>query len=722
MKKLRLYIPVFVTIMGICPAIAENPESDSSAKSKSEAIVDSDEKTGNDQTEKKENVNITELKELVVEGDNAWFEGNKAIFIPTKSSKNLSKDMKSMVERMNTGILTVVNGDIKAAGRSVSIFINGVPADNLDISTFWPKNALRVEYMPFSDDPKFLGKTNIVNFIIKDYIAGGLTRISASEEIPNNGDYSVSSKLVWGKMSYNAMVKGGYSRDNTSGDEVKEEYKDVWYGDKYYDLITRSEESENRIKDNYVYGGLNARYRGDKWTITHNLSLGWNENPGNFNSGAVSYSPDIISGNRMRSGSADRSLSPNISGTYSYKPGGKCSFYGEWNFNHTHNNSSSFYSDSDIAEVLNFNKENFYNYRMHLGLGYNPNSKIHFDFIIKASRSLSVADYSGSADSHQWQSYGNTELMVNFVYTPHPKFAMQLIPQIDLFDRNINHSYTKKDWLPGGELRLNYYINNKNTLHARARYWLRPAEASTRNELILRETELKWIEGNPSLRPSYNYDLSLDYYTFPLSWINSLLSARYVIEKDVPYLQYYSGGKDYPGVIGKYINSTNRTNFQAAWDIGITLLKNIRIHNQLSYDHQHFSGIGSSAYFRVRPSVSWDFGNCSIYIRFDSREKIISNGGNMVTSYPNQYGLNFTYGNGNFIFDFTADNIFKKRLHNDIELDNGPYRRAGKSYHRGRYIGLSITYTFDYGKKLNEGIDIYQNDVQSTTVLGSGER
>ena len=129
-------------------------------------------------TESENDVKTTTLQELVVTSDYAWVDGEKFVFVPRKNEKNLATDAISLIENMHIPVLYVDKGNIKSrTGGSVSIFINGVPADDMDMSTFWPKNALRVEFMESSPDPKFEGKHNILNFIMKDYALGGLTKL-----------------------------------------------------------------------------------------------------------------------------------------------------------------------------------------------------------------------------------------------------------------------------------------------------------------------------------------------------------------------------------------------------------------------------------------------------------------------------------------------------------------------------------------------------------------
>ena len=169
-----------------------------------------------------------ELEELVVTGERAWIEGNKAVFVPTKSEKNLSDSPATLVERMNIPLVIVDRGTIKnLRGQGIPIYINGEPATDIDLQTFWPKQTYRVEYIDHPKDPRFRGADAVLNFVMTEYSMGGVTKASASQTIPNDGRYNVSSKLVYRKMTFGALVGGGYSRDHSTSYTGEENYNDV---------------------------------------------------------------------------------------------------------------------------------------------------------------------------------------------------------------------------------------------------------------------------------------------------------------------------------------------------------------------------------------------------------------------------------------------------------------------------------------------------------------
>ncbi len=165
----RIYLTIFAALSLLCANAQQTADNapENNSQEKNTTAADNDNKT-------------TTLKELVVTGENAWFEGNKAVFVPRKNEKNLAIDAVSLIDNMGTPLLYVKENQIMSrTGGAVTIFINGNPADDTDLRTFWPQNAIRVEYIQNPDDPKFRGATNVVNFIMKEYTFGGLTKLDA---------------------------------------------------------------------------------------------------------------------------------------------------------------------------------------------------------------------------------------------------------------------------------------------------------------------------------------------------------------------------------------------------------------------------------------------------------------------------------------------------------------------------------------------------------------
>ena len=666
-----------------------------------------------------ENAKVTELQELIVKGENAWFEDGKAVFIPKKAAKNLSTDMISLIDRMNTGVLRVEKGSIKtASGQSVNIFINGVPADNMDRATFWPKNAMRVEYMQSSNDPQFQGKSNILNFVMKDYVAGGLTKLNGMQEFPNEGEYSASSKLVWGKMTYNAIVKGGYSRDHLSNTEGNERYHDVWYNGTHHDIITRHDETADYNRSNDIYGGITARYRTPKFLMNHSVALQWNQNPGSGSHGVSGFTPEIISGNSVTGTTDSHSLSPMVNGSYHIMGHTKWTAGGGWDFRHSHNRSYYSYQDGLTSPIITASNENNYAYSANIYGTYIPLNDLYLQLNISEIVNIFKSRYSGNTESIQKQTNSTTKFNFHFWYQPISKITISIKPQLVFYNRDINHYIKEKEFTGGVESNFSYSINRKNNLSLFLWYGQQVPSFAQRNDLILRQTELKWIEGNPSVKPGEFYNAGISYFTMPTSWLNTSFNASYVANRRQSAIVYRSGGQQYDGVIGQYLNNRRHDELNIYWDIKFKLLNgDLNFGNTLNYNYYNLR-YRKAANLRFAPYITWYFGNCSLTAHYYSPDKSIENGGTAVVKNHSEYNLYFSYGNGNFNLDVSLHNLFSKQMHNDTWFESGPYQFDRRSWHKGRSVYVSLTYTFDYGKKVTPGIDISTQQIRTTSVLG----
>lgn len=668
-----------------------------------------------------ENDKSTQLDELVVKAKKGWFENGKAVFIPEKREKNLAKDATSLIDRMNTGVLHVEKGSIKTYNNEdVAIYINGVKADDMDLSTFWPKNALRVEFIPVDSNSEFSDSRNILNFIMRDYTVGGLTKLEADQVFPNEGSYSASSKFVYGLMAYNAIFKGGYMRDHLQESDFTETYDDVWYDGVKYDRIVNEEHSESYSRKNDIYGGFNARYRKEKWTITHTAALQWNQNPGSGANGIGLYTPSIFPDNASVAKTDSRSLIPALTGSYNFMDNARWRFGIFWSFRYARNDLNIWSRESTLDPIANRSKEDLYNYLLTVWGGFKLNRKMVFQLYLKGIRNLSDTEYTGYTASRQWQSFGKSNITLYWYYLPLDNLTITATPSIDLYDYNVNHMSKRTEWIPGMDLRIFYDINTRNSISLEGRYIQISPASSVRNDLILRQSELKWLEGNPSISPAQMGDVSLSYRSRPADIFNTTLTLRYILDHNESAIGYRSGGPEYDGIIGTYINGKNNHSVMTQWDASLSMLDgNLRLGNSLTYTFFKSATLGTLNNVRTRAHLSWYFGNCSLMAYYNTPEKYFANAGTRQIRTHHDYGLDFSYGNGNFIFDVEIANPFNKRLSTKELVANGPYISRSINWERGRNVRVTLTYTFDYGMKVSPSIEIAPENLRSSSVLGS---
>lgn len=157
----------------------------------------------------------TNLDELVVEARRGWVEDDKIVFVPDKHEKNLSNTAPGLLQSMQLPMVKVEgNSVIDRTGHNVTIFINGVKASETDLSTFWPKKAVRVEYIEHPDISKYGTTGTIVNFIMHDYATGGIVKFDGWQMYPFMGWYNVASKIEYKRMTYGMRVDAMFERSD----------------------------------------------------------------------------------------------------------------------------------------------------------------------------------------------------------------------------------------------------------------------------------------------------------------------------------------------------------------------------------------------------------------------------------------------------------------------------------------------------------------------------
>lgn len=111
-------------------------------------------------------------------------------------------------------------------------------------------------------------------------------------------------------------LRRNYERDHLTSQTGKTEYRDFFYKNQKYETLTRTENRHSYSRENGVQTAWNARYVTDKTTISHDLSFGWNENPGSGSLSQDVWSDNLFDASHATERHTAKSLSPQIYGLY----------------------------------------------------------------------------------------------------------------------------------------------------------------------------------------------------------------------------------------------------------------------------------------------------------------------------------------------------------------------------------------------------------------------
>lgn len=664
------------------------------------------------------------LQEVVVVGERAWIEGDKAVFIPTKKEKNLADSPSSLVERMHIPTVIVDRGQIKSlSGHNVAIYINGVEAEGIDLSTFWPKQTIRVEYLDHPSDPRYRNAPAVLNFVMPEYEVGGVSRAHAFQTFPNSGSYDISSKLVYRKMTFGMTLSGGYSRNHSTRYSGSKDYRDIWYGNEKFDLISNSLTGHSYSRSEDLAAALNARYRSDKTIITHTMGLKYEHNPGSGSADADDWTPRLFDSHSSVSGNRSHSLSPQLSGTYVFLFNPTWTLNLGWNYSYSHVNRSSFYQAENLKEILNSSRGNTNSGVLSATVQYMVNpDKISLGLMLNSKMDRYATEYSGSADTRNLQWNGTTDASLALRWMLSRKLFLSLDPGVLVNYWHLFGSEIYTDVKPKASGGILYNPSRHFSINGNLSYfWMSPGPSET-GDVTVRVDELTWLLSNPKLRGNSYWNSGLYLTWMPRNDFNTTLIIGYNHSDNESITTYRAADKEMGGVLKSYENGASEDSFGIDWFIRCYFFNNnLSLNLQPTYRYQKIHGpyADHCSFFRMRGNARYTLGDFEVNLSYNGPEKWMTNGGMNKTWHADEWSLGFAYGNGDLNLHLWVDDIFHKNYKSWNKMNTGVYSERYDRLNTGRSIKVSVTYTIGYGKKIDRNIDISGPSEVKSAIIGN---
>lgn len=605
----------------------------------------------------------TTLNEVVITGKNTWIDGDRVIHIPTVKEKRLSNSPQTLIKAMHLPELRLINDEVvDILGNPVTYFINGEPADEIEISTFWPMEVRRVEYIQNPSSPNFRGMQNIVNFIVSKYEYGGVSKLNLFQRIPNNGVYQLSSKSVYKRMTFGALFIGRYlknHRDENYGEEI---LNDIYYDKSYYEQLSRkiSEKSENC--DNGMGISVNARYSFDKINLLHTASLGWDILPHEGSNCIDVWSPNLFKSNMSVSNRKSHTLAPRISGKYYFSLADRWSLGVDWNFSYTHNEYNSQVNYAEDIFIGNRIEEDVNSMGVSVQPSFFLNKNWIFFVSLESQALLFSTHYFGTTSAVAKQNKENLKATITAMWSPSKNIGINCgggisssLWKVD----DVNHTIFKP-WI-----KANVRLSLKNKFHLRlsSGISLSTPSAMETNKVVIQSTPILWLSGNPMLEATTNWDnyLSLSYYSN--TWLCAMVGIGYwkkfggIIPMYTP-APIHMGGMIMANENAKpmeYVRSTLNLIFDPLPSLSISVVP------AFYYFHTRSPYKQSLSFFTISGSVEYTLGNFEIGLDYEGPYKDIDDAG--MKRYERPYGLNASikYGNGNVLLSLKCVDIFHNK-------------------------------------------------------------
>lgn len=668
-----------------------------------------------------DSVPTVDLKEFVVEGERLHIESDKIVYIPTKKEKNLSNSPESLLEQLHSPLFRK-DGDMMRDinGNELKYFINGKEASAIDIENFWTRDVISIEYMPVSTDPKYRGARGVINFVVAEYEYGGVTKVSGNQEFVERGYYSASSKLVFKKMTYGVLFNGGYL--SKKGDEISEEqYRDLWYNGNKYEEISSSGVREMCPQHHKVNAAFSATYRSGGTYISHYAGLAWENSPENAEKYILEWHPDIFNSTSRLYTISKSTLSPQLSGSYSFTLNDRNSIYASWAYTYARQDRHSTSTEIKNNIFANSNKENMHSGRISVSPTYMFSPRAYLQINLNTTLSWYDIRYSGTYESTDSRFENYTTFAVSGFWQPSDKIYFTIMPGLSVDYADSNGRKIRSSVQPNGYVDVTWTPSSKFNLYCSGSYFINPPLTSKSNDALVRESELMWRSGNIDM-PCLNFTRALATATWrPVSWFSGAFNINYTRFGNDVVTTYKAAPREMGGLISTYTSVKSYDDFRVNVNLSFPLLKN----SLILYGRPVWKYVGYSGFYAARGlhtfsyslGASYRVGNFGFNLSYNSSDKSIRNGGQSVIKTRDNLGLSATYGSGNLFILLGIDNITHAKEKGFETFESPHYCWTNNSSYTGRMVYLTVSYTFGYGKKIDRSINISTPDVPKSGAL-----
>lgn len=654
------------------------------------------------------------LAEVSVTADRCYLTDQKEVYRPSARDKRISRNAALLLQYMaipSISINPVDNNITMAAGEAVSMFIDYLPATKMSLNNLNTNDVVRVEVYENPTDPRFRGVRYAVNFVMVKYEYGGFTKFDAEQRfIMNRGRYNAYSKMKYKKMTYDAAVSANYLNTHNQYTNDVEQYQ---FGD---EIISYAKETQRaRTANHDITSFFKALFQNENTTVDNTVGIIYNNAPGGYDDFTESFSSPVY-----QSGS-------HSTATYS------SSFGVSWNGDYMFNLPSKYYLN--IQPRVSYTKfDSRYDYQSgNVNINNDNTDKAWItDLDMRLSRYFSQhyfsLDLTGDANGNDMTYSGTTpEDVKSREYQAGTKLRASLKFGKVNFTAYFSYLYKWKRVgsifirrsLPQYYFSTSYTLNNRNRLSFSSLYEYGNIPVSELAPNLQIQNQIMAKTGNPWLKTMRAIDNNFSYYLRLSSNITLMPTVRYFhAERCVAY-DYRPIEINGRSIMLRTIDNTGVSN---DWSISVPVSYqtsdyslSLRVEPKLyAMNDKGIMGI-KKTFMRFNGSLSYSIGDFYLSTVYQTRGYSINRDEH--TYYRQYYYFTLGWSNGRLNLSasaycpFTSSYVrghtnYISTYYNSKALDFSPsYRRS---------FGLTATYTFSYGKKVEH------DQVEAPAAMESG--
>lgn len=663
---------------------------------------------------------VVSLGNVNVESDNARLYSDKSVYIPTSRQKNSSQTALDLIDRMAIPQLKTGGGLSTPSGQPVQAFIDFLPATDDVLKGMRMADVKRIEYYDYPADPRFQGKSHVINFIMQKYEYGGYVKGLYYDSFVISRQLNAYAKLQYKKMTFDWAGAAAYMDDRKSYEDTYETFR-LPQPDGMIKEFTRTSEVDKskRRKDTY-WTSVKALYRTDKTMISNMVSAVFDRTPQNSREGRVTYAPEDFESSSYSSWGKNRVNSLAYTGYWYFTlpHGNSLTFNPKYAYSHTR--IQSVYTEAAEPAVRNGAADDSHQgsgdmtFMHSFGKGGTLKAMCQGQFLLNSTHYSGTSTLSDKARTYRLgpgvsYSYDNS------------KFYGTIGIGLD-WDRSEYGPIKENSSAPWFDISLQYAFSPKNSLSADFSYKKSIPFSSDRSSAVIQAYPLMSYTGNPGLVPFNSYSVSANYsfipnnrFSFSAFGYAWFVSNRYVFDYEASATGILRTIKQPMGNYAQWkygVQGTARL-FDNSLSISASLYMDQQRNGEpYNYTKSKLAGILSAYYYLgnayfglsyTTPSGEPD--GCMVGTWMEHRDRLTLQAG---------------WSNSHWNLRFYTCNFFRYNTYQSKGVMNSRYYDSVRYIYNGYSAGffqISATYTFGFGKKVKVGNEAYKASGASSGIL-----
>ncbi|MCM1139448.1 MAG: outer membrane beta-barrel family protein [Muribaculum sp.] len=677
--------------------------------------------------QQQDSIRIQELNEVVVQSQMQRTSVTSSTFIPNKKQKSSAQNAIDLLQQLAIPQITinlVDNAVTTLSGQNVAIYINYLPASSHEIEGLLTADVRRVEYLDFPTDPRFNGSEHVVNFIMQRYEYGGYTKLTLNENflVGLSNRASVYSKFAYKSMVYD-LYAGTSNHDNKHvGTSYISKYT-LTGNEGVEQEVTRSEIFDNaHFKYNQYPVTFRAVYDSDRIQISNTIGFTFDQSPLAETNGSLSFSQGAASNYSYTRNEPYTTRWVSWQGGYYFILPRNFQLNLNPSANYSHTNYNYTYSSTLPGDEIieNVSRENAWQVRGSASLYKIFSQKQNVYLRTGGGTTRNEVAYMGSNpyDNSFTDSYAGATVGYNFSSRPwnvNADVALQ-------WERNKINSTAVSEIYPIVNVSASYSPTNRHSLRAFFHLGANYPGASEKTPNILQVNELMYQTGNPDLKLSRQVNFNFQYNWMPRNNFSAALYAQYFGEYNL-YVPVYTPYQDGHALLKSFISDGKYHKTSFGLSFNYKLLNNkLQLAAQPSVTLYRLTGYYdiSKSPFAFNASVTYYLNNFYFQASYQTPMRTIQ--GNRAAYYKDRdfYQLLVGWSKSGWNIRLTAIDLFRSDWLGATQTINAPLYsetklQGGNYYHRR--LNLSVTYTFNYGKKVQQGNEVGEQSGAASAIL-----